>query len=283
MPHDRSALGAFLRSRRDSLTPAQAGIEPFPGARRVPGLRKEELALLAGVSPDYYSRLEQGRQANVSDSVLDALARALRLDEVERAHLADLANPAPSVRSRGTPEPQQRPDPSLLRVMTALDHVPVLLLGRRGEVLAGNALLTAVLGRALTPGTSFTRFLLQDPVAHARIVNWVDFAEWSIAALRRETSRLPGDRALHALVTDLRRDPQVDAWWRDHRIRDFVPTRKQVDHPQAGRLSFQVELLIAPHDPHQRMVVYTVQPDSETARLLPLLAAWGVEADTTSQ
>lgn len=283
MPHDRSALGAFLRSRRDSLTPAQAGIEPFPGARRVPGLRKEELALLAGVSPDYYSRLEQGRQANVSDSVLDALARALRLDEVERAHLADLANPAPSVRRRGTPEPEQRPDPSLLRVMTALDHVPVLLLGRRGEVLAGNALLTAVLGRALTPGTSFTRFLLQDPVAHARIVNWVDFAEWAIAALRRETSRLPGDRALHALVTDLRRDPQVDAWWRDHRIRDFVPTRKQVDHPQAGRLSFQVELLIAPHDPHQRMVVYTVQPDSETARLLPLLAAWGVEADTTSQ
>ncbi|GID32808.1 helix-turn-helix transcriptional regulator [Paractinoplanes brasiliensis] len=281
MPHDRSALGAFLRSRRDSLTPAQAGIEPFPGARRVPGLRKEELALLAGVSPDYYSRLEQGRQANVSDSVLDALARALCLDDVERAHLADLANPVPGVRRRGTPE--QRPDPSLLRVMTALEHVPVLLLGRRGEVLAGNALLTAVLGRALSPGTSFTRFLLQDPVARARIVNWVDFAEWAVAALRRETSRLPGDRALEALVTELRRDPQVDAWWRDHRIRDFVPARKQIDHPRAGRLSFQVELLIAPHDPHQRMVVYTVQPDSETAGLLPLLAAWGVEADAASQ
>jgi len=87
---DRAALGAFLRSRRDRLTPAQAGIMAFPGARRVPGLRKEELAVLAGLSPDYYSRLEQGRQANISGEVLDALARALRLDDVEHAHLRDL-------------------------------------------------------------------------------------------------------------------------------------------------------------------------------------------------
>lgn len=96
MAHDRTALGAFLRSRRDRLTPAQAGMDAFPGARRVPGLRKEELAVLAGVSPDYYSRLEQGRQPNISREVLDALARALRLAAVEHAHLLDLAGPPPA-------------------------------------------------------------------------------------------------------------------------------------------------------------------------------------------
>lgn len=148
MTRDRSAFGEFLRSRRDRLTPAQAGMTAFPGQRRVPGLRKEELAVLAGLSPDHYSRLEQGRQSSVSDTMIDALARALRLDEVEHAHLRDLAAPTSRRRTTGWEAPQQ-PDPGLLRLMTALDHVPVLLLGRRAEVLARNALLPAVLGRPL--------------------------------------------------------------------------------------------------------------------------------------
>jgi transcriptional regulator with XRE-family HTH domain len=145
MPRDRAALGAFLRSRRDRLTPAQAGVPAFPGPRRVPGLRREELAVSAGLSPDYYSRLEQGRQANISEGVLNALARALRLNDVERAHLHDLAAPT-SRRRAAVPEAPQRPDPGLLRLITALDHLPVLLVGRRGEILASNALLRAVLG-----------------------------------------------------------------------------------------------------------------------------------------
>ncbi|SDK39538.1 Helix-turn-helix domain-containing protein [Nonomuraea maritima] len=158
MPRDRAALGAFLRSRRDRLTPSQASIRPFPGARRVPGLRREELAVLAGLSSDYYSRLEQGRQANISAEVLDALARALRLDEVEHAHLRDLAAPAQRRRAVAGPSTAQRPDAGLLRLMRTLDHVPVLLLGHRGEVLARNALLVEVLGRPLEPGTSFVRY-----------------------------------------------------------------------------------------------------------------------------
>src|SRR5215218_9223721 len=111
MPADRAALGAFLRSRRDRITPAQAGITAFPGPRRVPGLRKEELAVLAGLSPDHYSRIEQGRQPTLSDDVLDALARALRLDDAERAHLRDLAAPAPHRAGRSTWEAPQQPDP----------------------------------------------------------------------------------------------------------------------------------------------------------------------------
>lgn len=188
VPVPRPELGAFLRSRRDAITPAQAGTTAFPGARRVPGLRRDELAVLAGVSPDYYSRLEQGRQDHVSDAVLAALARALRLDGVETAHLRDLAGPRPRRGARTTGAPQQ-PDPGLLRVMAALDHVPVVLLGRRSVVLARNALLTAVLGRDVEPGASFMLYLLQDPSARERIVNWEQFAQYGVAALRRETDR----------------------------------------------------------------------------------------------
>ncbi|MET8637171.1 helix-turn-helix transcriptional regulator [Streptomyces sp. NPDC004680] len=274
MSRDRAALGAFLRSRRDRLTPSQAGIEAFPGARRVPGLRREELAVLAGLSPDYYSRLEQGRQANISTEVLDALARALRLDEVERAHLRDLA--APTTRHRvATSHAPQRPDPGLLRLMHTLDHVPVLLLGHRGEVLARNTLLTEVLGRPLEPGSSFVRFMFQDPAARERILNWADFASATVATMRREIARRPYDNRLTALVDELRTtDRDVARWWDDHAVRDYASVTKRIRHPAAGPMSFDIEIVCAPHEPDQRLVVYTTQPDSPTARVLPLLASW---------
>jgi transcriptional regulator with XRE-family HTH domain len=276
VPADRTALGAFLRSRRDGLTPAQAGIDPFPGPRRVPGLRKEELAVLAGLSPDHYSRLEQGRQPTVTEDVLEALARALRLDDVERAHLRDLA--APTARRRGPGwEIPQRADPGLLRVMTALDDVPVLLLGRRSEVLARNGLLTAVLGTAMEPGTSFVRWLFLDPAARGRITNWSDFAAASVGALRFEVGRHPDDRRLSALVEELRAgDPDVARWWDDHGVADRTSVTKRIAHPTAGPLEFGIEAVTAAHDPEQRLVVYTVEPHSATARVLPLLAAWVV-------
>lgn len=283
MPADRTALGQFLRARRDRLTPAQAGIQAFPGPRRVPGLRKEELAVLAGLSSDYYSRLEQGRQANVSDAVLTALSRALRLDDVEQAHLRDLAAPvAPSRAVRSSPV--QRPDPGLLRLMSALDHVPALLLGDRGTVLARNALLPVVLGARLDPGTSFLRFLLQDPDARDRIDNWVDFASASVAALRREAARHPGDHLLRELIAELRAgDPDVARWWDDHGVRDYASVAKRINHPQAGPLSFDIEIVRAPHEPDQHLVVYTAQPRSATAQVLPLLRGWGVDARLASR
>lgn len=276
MPADRSALGAFLRSRRDRLTPAQAGITPFPGPRRVPGLRKEELAVLAGLSTDHYSRLEQGRQHTVSDDVVVALGRALRLDDVERAHLRDLA--APRRLPRSTWESAQRPDPGLLRVMTGLDHVPVLLLGRRSEVLACNALLRAVLGEEVDTGSVFVRWLFLDPAARQRIENWADYAAAAVGALRYETGRHPTDRRLTALVDELRvSDPDVSRWWDDHGVTDRTSVDKRIVHPVVGRLTFGIEALVSPHDPDQRLVVYTAQPDSPTAATLPVLAAWGHE------
>ncbi|MGY4644960.1 helix-turn-helix transcriptional regulator [Cellulomonas sp. URHB0016] len=278
MTRDRAQLAAFLRSRRDRLTPQQAGISPVPGERRVPGLRREELAMLAGVSADYYSRLEQGRQANISREVLDALARALRLDEVERAHLDDLAAPGAAHPLRATAYRPQRPDPGLLRVISMLDHLPALVIGRRGIVLARNALFCAVYGHPMEPGTSYTRYLLLDPDARERIVDWAACARAAVAGLRREAARYPQDRRLEHQIDELRRaDPDVARWWDDHRVSEYSSAPRRIRHPVAGDLVFDVELLVAPQETDQHLVLYTVEPHSRTARTLPLLAAWGAE------
>ncbi|MHA7209994.1 helix-turn-helix transcriptional regulator [Arthrobacter sp. MDT1-65] len=275
MAADRMHLGAFLRSRRDGLTPADVGMRAFPGPRRVPGLRKEELAVLAGVSSDYYSRLEQGRQANVSRSVLDALAGALRLNEVERKHLHALADPSNRPPSKAAPV--QHADPGLLRLMTVMDHVPALILGRRAEVLATNALLTAVLGNVRL-ASSLVRFMFFDPLARERIVNWAHFAASSVAALRGELGRHPDDDRLIALIEELRsRDADAAQWWDDHRVQDYASAAKQILHPIVGALAFDIETVQATRGTDQVLVVYTAQPDSETLRKLPFLASWSME------
>ncbi|MER6692533.1 helix-turn-helix transcriptional regulator [Streptomyces minutiscleroticus] len=270
------ALGAFLRSRRDRLTPAQAGIRPVPGLRRVPGLRKEEVAGLASISPDHYSRLEQGRQRTLSDDLCEALARALNLTDVERKHLRSLAG----LRSpRGGWDRPQQPEPGLLRVMTALDHLPTLLLGRRLDVLATNALLAETLGVTFEPGTSFARWLLLDGAARARIVNWADYASAAVGALRYELGRHPHDRALAALIEDLRaQEPHVDRWWHDQGVTDRTSVTKRIAHPTGGPLEFGVEAVTLPQNSDQQLVIYTVEPDSPTARVLPLLSSCALQA-----
>ncbi len=249
-------------------------MRPFGGPRRVPGLRREELAYLAGVSPDYYSRLEQGRQPTVSVAVLDALARALRLGDLERAHLHDLAAPTRLRRTAG-PERSQSADPGLLRLMGALDHLPVLLLGRRHQVLASNALLQAVTG-ALPPGSSLAHWLFLDPDARSRVASWAHFASAAVGSLRREAGLHPDDHRLVALVDELRTaDTDVARWWTDQGVTDHISVSKLIRHPAAGELAFDIETVVSPHDPDQRLVVYTTPAESPTARLLPLLASWG--------
>ena len=162
--------------------------------------------------------------------------------------------------------------------MTALDHLPVLLLGHRGDVLARNGLLRAVLGTPLEPGTSFVRYLILDPAARERILNWEVFARAGVEALRLEAGRRPYDRTLQRLIDELRAaDPDVAAWWDDHAVRDYASVAKQIAHPAAGELAFDIEIVSAPQEPDQRLVVYTAQPDSATARVLPILASWDGE------
>ena len=231
--------------------------------------------MLAGLSPDHYSRLEQGRQHTVTDEVVEALGRALRLDPVERAHLRDLA--APPRRRATTWETSQRADPGLLRVMSTMDHVPVLLLGRRSEILACNALLRAVLGAEVETGSVFVRWLFLDPRSRQRIENWADYAAPAVGALRYEVGRHPADRRLVDLIDELRAvDPDVARWWDDHGVTDQPSVDKRIAHPVVGPLAFAIEALVSPHDPDQRLVVYAAQPDSPTARTLPVLASWGL-------
>lgn len=151
----------------------------------------------------------------------------------------------------------------------------MLLLGRRTEVLASNALVRAVLDHPMEPGTSFVRYLFTDPRARLRITNWDDFAAAAVGGLRLETGRRPDDRALAAVVDELRAaDPDVERWWEDHGVRDHSSLVKRVAHPVAGPLVFAIEAVLSPLEPDQRLVVYTVEPDSPTARVLPLLAGW---------
>ena len=173
------------------------------------------------------------------------------------------------------PDLPARADPGMLRLMAVLDHVPTLLLGRRSDVLASNALVREVLGWPAEPGASFVRWLFLDPAARERITNWDDFAASSVGALRYEVGRRPDDRHLAALVRELRRgDPDVERWWNDHQVTFRTSQTKHVTHPVAGPLSFGIESVIGPNDPDQRLVIYTVEPDSSTARVLPLLVTW---------
>ena len=169
----------------------------------------------------------------------------------------------------------------MLRLMTALDHLPVLLLGHRSEVLASNALFGVVLCD-LAPGSPFPRFLFLDPLARERILNWSQFASTLVAALRRDAGRHPHDRRLIALIDELRdADDDVARWWDDHGVRDYAPVAKSIRHPVVGNLSFDIEIVSPPHDPDQHLVVYTAQPGSPTAGLLPVLAGWHQSAMDT--
>ena len=270
MASETAALGAFVRARRDRITPAQAGIAAFPGPRRVPGLRREELAHLAGLSADYLRRIEQGRQPHVSDDVIEALATALRLQDAERLHLRELAGSRRSRRA-GVDWPQ-RLDPSLARMLITLEHVPALVLGRRGDVLGCTELAVALLGEPFVEGSSFTRWLLQASSARERIINWSAFASASVAALRGELGRHPHDSTLRALIADVcQHDPQIAAWWADHTVRDYQSVAKRIDHPLLGELDFDIEILQPTHDPDQRLVVYTAPRGSSAHEALERL------------
>ncbi|MFF1965709.1 helix-turn-helix transcriptional regulator [Streptomyces sp. NPDC058232] len=274
---DRSReLADFLRTRRARITPDQAGLPVDGRARRVPGLRRDEVARLAGVSTEYYTRLEQGRAHNPSSEVVEALASTLQLDPSEREHLTDLlTRPAAARRASTAP---QRVRPGLHLMLQTLDHVPAFVLGRRTDVLASNRLAREVLtdfDALPVPRRNLARYYLLDPEARQRVGDWQRIAAETVAVLRLEAGRYPHDRQLADLVGELTlRSPEFSTWWSDHRVLRRTHGTKCYHHPLVGDLYFSYESFQAPGDTDQTLCVYNVEPASDTVQALRLLTSW---------
>ena len=272
----RTELSDFLRSRRARISPRAAGVAPHLGRRRVDGLRREEVAQLAGVSVDYYVRLEQGRTANVSDSVLDAVARALGLDADERAHLDRLTRPPRAVRR---PSPPQEVRPQVRHLLDAMTDAAAYVVGRRTDVLAWNRLGAALIADfgALPPRRrNFAALLFGDePAARELFPDWSDKAHDLVAFLHVDAGRHPDDPALAALVGELSISSELfRRLWADHPVSDKGHTTARLRNPLIGTVELAYEALRLPDDPEQLLVTYSAPPDSDAAVALRMLAAW---------
>lgn len=268
-------LRDFLRSRRAKITPEAAGLAPPAGTRRVPGLRREEVAQLAGVSVDYYVRLERGRHVNVSASVLDALARALHLSDLERAHLFRIAKPT---RARPRRLPGQRVRPGLRLLLDSLTDVPALIYGRRMDVLAANRLACALYTdfEALPArDRNMARLVFLDDHFRTLYADWQDAARGIVASLRLYAGRHPHDPALAELVGELSvQDADFRRWWADHDVFQRSHGTKHFHHPVVGDLVLGYEAFTPADDPEQTLGVCTAEPGSAAAERLALLASW---------
>lgn len=269
-------LADFLRRARAAVDPLRAGLPADSRARRVPGLRREEVARLAGVSTDYYTRLEQGRRITPSAGVLDAIARALELDEASRGHLGDLVGQV-AVRRRGVPA-VQRVRPGLHQLLDTLDMHPALILGRRGDVLASNRLARALFAdfdRMPARERNYTRWILLDDGARELFVDWEAQARAAVESLRMDAGRDPDDRAAAALVAELSdASREFRAWWAEHRVFQRSHGSKRLRHPLVGELTVDFETLTTPADAEQTLYLYTAERGSSSAQALATLAAW---------
>ncbi|WP_067812421.1 helix-turn-helix transcriptional regulator [Actinomadura kijaniata] len=277
----RAELGEFLRSRRARLRPADVGLPDSGRYRRVPGLRREELAQLAGVSVAYLTRLEQGRSPNVSDEVLDAIARALRLTGAERAHLEHLARR--QHRPRPAPPPRQQVRPALRELLASLDGVvPAYVAGRRSDILAWNPLVSAVFGdwdRMPPEERNCARLIFLNPDYRALFVDWEAQAAEIVAALRLDAGRHPDDPRLVRLVGELSvKSADFRRLWARHDVKENAHGLKHLRHPLVGELKLSLETLRLPADPDQALILYHAAPGSPTAENLRLLASWGPDA-----
>ncbi|MER7669577.1 helix-turn-helix transcriptional regulator [Kitasatospora sp. NPDC096128] len=271
-------IAGFLRSRRARVTPEEAGLPADGRVRRVPGLRRDEVARLAGVSTEYYTRLEQGRALNPSAEVVEAITRALRLDDTEREHLTDLLHSDTRPAARRAPARAQRVRPGLHLMLETLDHVPAFILGRRTDVLASNRLAREILTDfdALPANRrNLARFYLLDPKARETVGDWERIAAETAAMLRFEAGRYPQDRRLADLVGELTlQSPEFTGWWNDHKVLRRTHGAKHYHHPLVGELYFSYESFQVPGDAEQTLCVYNVEPNSPTAEALRVLASW---------
>ncbi|WP_181009546.1 helix-turn-helix domain-containing protein [Streptomyces sp. SM11] len=281
-PLDRRAeLSEFLRTRRARLQPQDVGLPDFGRHRRVPGLRREELAQLAGVSVAYYTRLEQGNGRNVSAEVLDSIARALRLTDAEHAHLTHLARPARHKKKR-RPARAQRVRTGLLYLLDSMDGVPAYVTGARSDILVWNPMAAAVFGDwgALPPGErNWARLVFLSPAYRDLFMDRDSKASDMVSYLRLYAGCHPDDPELSALVGELSvKSDEFRRLWATHNVKEKGHGIKLLRHPLAGDLTLSYETLNLPDDEEQHLVTYHAEPGSESAQALRLLASWGADA-----
>jgi transcriptional regulator with XRE-family HTH domain len=281
----RAEVRDFLVTRRGRITPAEAGLPVYGGLRRVPGLRREELAMLAGLSAEYLARLERGNLRGVSESVLEALSRALRLTEAERAHLYDLAraaNAGPGGRRTAVP---QQVRPGVQRILDSMT-APALVSNARMDYLAANTL-----GRALyaplfdSPvGVNAARFLLLDPRGADFYPDWDAAVDDVVALLRAQVARAPYDETLSNLIGTLStRSDVFRTRWARHDVRQHLTGTKRLHHPVVGDLDLRFETMELPADPGLALLLYTAEPGSQSEQALTFLASWAADRAAAEQ
>ena len=278
---NRAEVREFLMSRRAKISPETAGL-PAGGNRRVPGLRRSEVATLAGVSVEYYSRLERGTIAGASSSVLESLARALQLDDTERAHLLDLARAADGIPASGRPRRRSAKATasrhSLTWALAAITNAVAFVRDSHQDLLATNALGRAFYSPVIGDGgrtPNLARFQFLDPASRDFYPDWELFAEMCVAIMRAEAGRDPHDKALQDLVGELStRSDTFRTLWAAHNVRTHGTGTKRFHHPVVGELTLAYEELAVTADPGTILMIYTAEPGSPSAERLRLLASY---------
>ncbi|MET8811648.1 helix-turn-helix transcriptional regulator [Streptomyces sp. NPDC004549] len=271
---NRSELGQFLKARRAELSLTALGLPETETLRRVPGLRREEVAQLASISVQYYTRLEQGR-LQASAPVLAALAEALRLNDDQRDYLFELAG---KENARPRSQKGQKIRPPLQILLDTLSDIPALLLGRRMDILAWNPLAAALLtdfSQIPQEQRNYVRLVFTDPTVRSRYADWETIAEDCVAFLRMEAARNPDDPRLTALVGELSvQDAHFRRWWADHQVAHRAFGSKQMYHPMVGELTLDWETLSSAADSDQQLTVWTAEPGTPSYERLRFLASW---------
>ncbi|MET7511882.1 helix-turn-helix domain-containing protein [Streptomyces sp. NPDC005480] len=275
-------LGAFLKARRAQLTPYECGLPDSDTPRKVAGLRREEVALLAAISVDYYTRLEQGR-VRASASVLATLSRALRLDEDQQKYLYDIAGRADARPRRR--RPAQRPRPAMGRLLDQLTETPALVLGKRLDILAWNPVAAALFTdfSALAPGRrNYVHLIFTDSVVRAMHQEWPSDARDAVAALRMEAAAEPDDPKLARLVGELSvQDADFRTWWAEHRVAAAGYGIKRYRHRLVGDITLDCDTWACPDGSGQRLMVLTAEPGGPSHDALRILASWTAELPAT--
>jgi hypothetical protein len=285
---NRAEIRDFLASRRARVTPAQAGLPAYGGGkRRVTGLRREEVALLAGVSIDYYVRMERGNLAGASDAVLDGVVRALQLDEAERQHLFDLARASALTPARQRKPKQTGVTASVQQVLDAITDAPAWVRNARHDMLGANRLARALYAPLLAdprrPANN-ARFVYLDPASRDFFDDWERAAEDIAAMLHSEAGRNPHDKQLIELIGELStRSEEFRTRWAAHNVRFHRAGHKKLHHPVVGDLDLNFEAMELPSQAGLTMLVYTAPADSPTSDSLKLLASWAATAEKTGE